>query len=521
VGIEYRGHRKVEADAAPLNVLLLEDCPQDAELILDKLQESELPFELVREDTRASFLATLESRAFDLILADYSLPSFDGLSALQIALSHCPQTPFIFVSGAIGEEQAVETLRLGATDYVLKHHLERLVPTVQRALREAAERAERAKLAEENARLYQQARQEAQRKDEFLAMLAHELRNPLGAICTAAELMRLCGVSDPTLSHARDVIERQSRHMKRLIDDLLDISRVMRGKIELRREPLDLAALVRDAVQSMRPAVETGNHELSVCLPPEPLTVQADPTRLAQVVVNLLDNAAKYTRPGGQIWLDVCREGKEGVVRVRDNGIGIDPQMLPRVFDLFAQDDRSLARSRGGLGIGLTLVRILAEMHGGNVRAASTGLEQGSEFEVRLPLWDCAASTPVPAEKVTASPAARRILIVEDNDDTRLMLRELLERCGHAVQAVAGGEKGLDAIRRQPPDVALIDIGLPDLDGYRLAQTIRAEGQTVYMIALTGYGQPEDRRRALAAGFDAHLTKPVNLGELSQIISGQ
>jgi len=701
VVMEDNGQVEADVGVEALHILLLEDSPLDAELIHAKLEESELPCNLVREETRAGFLAALETCTFDLILSDYSLPSFDGLSALELVRANRPDIPFIFVSGAIGEEQAVETLRLGATDYVLKHHLERLVPTMQRALREATERAERAALAAENARLYREAQaaarrdqqhcvqlravadasllinsahsletmlqvitdeacevigahhshirldgngdrsqaitaisrscnyaaghefaaqtgvsgiaslvcctnkpvrmskaelqahpawseraqtvrghsplhgwlaaplidrdgknlglielsdkyegdfteedeailiqlaqlasvaivnaqlyrqtqQEARRKDEYLAMLAHELRNPLGAIAAAADLMRLRGLHDPTLVRVRDTIERQGRHMTRLIDDLLDISRVTRGKIELRKEPLDLATIATDAVQSARPVIESRGHQLSFCLPAEPLWLEADPTRLEQVVVNLLDNAAKYTDPGGQIWLSVAREGNEVVIQVRDSGIGIAPKILPRVFDLFVQADQSLARSRGGLGIGLTLVRSLVEMHGGNVRATSAGLGQGSEFVVRLPLGESLEKAPVCGEDSSAACACQQILIVEDNDDSRQLLHVLLKLCGHSVQEAADGRQGIETIRRHPPDVALIDIGLPDLDGYQVAQIVRAEGKTVYLVALTGYGQPEDRRRALAAGFDAHMTKPVTLEELSHVLA--
>ena len=304
-----------------------------------------------------------------------------------------------------------------------------------------------------NARLYRQTQQEARRKDEFLAMLAHELRNPLGAIAAAADLMRLRRLHDPSLIRVRDTIEHQTRHMTRLIDDLLDISRVTRAKIELRKEPLDLATIATDAVQSARPVIESRGHQLSVHLPADPLWLEADPTRLEQVVVNLLDNAAKYTNPGGQIWLSAAREGNEVVIQVRDSGIGIAPKMLPRVFELFAQADQSLARSRGGLGIGLTLVRSLVEMHGGSVRATSAGLGQGSEFVVRLPLAESLEKVPVCGEDGAAARAGQRILIVEDNDDCRQMLHDLLKLCGHCVQVAADGRQGIETIRRHPPDV--------------------------------------------------------------------
>jgi signal transduction histidine kinase len=388
-------------------------------------------------------------------------------------------------------------------------------------LRLAEDLGRRAALAVDNARLYEQSREAVRQRDEFLAMLAHELRNPLAPILNAAQLMHQRGLDDPPMQRARDVIERQGRQLARLLDDLLDISRITRGKIELRRKPLDLAGVLTDAVQASRPLIERRRHALSVTLPRGPLVVDADPTRLAQVFANLLNNAAKYTEPGGRIWLTADREGDAAVVRVRDTGVGIAADLLPRVFDAFIQADHSLARTQGGLGIGLTLVRSLVQMHGGRVSAHSAGPRRGSEFTVRLPLATAAAGAPEGARQAPAAFASRRILIVEDNHDSREMLRELLELWGHQVETAAGGAEGVRKAVADRPDYALIDIGLPELNGYEVARRIRAEANgPMCLVALTGYGQEEDRRRALEAGFDTHLVKPVDLDELARVLSG-
>ncbi|HEX8199984.1 MAG TPA: ATP-binding protein, partial [Isosphaeraceae bacterium] len=384
----------------------------------------------------------------------------------------------------------------------------------------AEELACRAALAIDNARLYDEAQEAVRLRDQFLAMLAHELRNPLAPILNAASILRLRAPDEPQVLGTTAVIERQGRRMARLLDDLLDISRVTRGKITLRREPVSLEAIVVGAVQGCAPLIEERGHQLAVTLPPEPIPLEADPARLEQVLVNLLGNAAKYTEPGGRIWLSATVEGAWAVVRVRDTGVGIPAEMLGTVFDLFVQADHSLDRTQGGLGIGLTLVRNLVEMHGGTVSAFSAGPGQGSEFLIRLPLGRAPVTPPRP-DPVTKPAAGQRILIVEDQKDNREMLRDLLQLWGHQVEVAEDGLAGVEAILRLRPDVALVDIGLPQLDGYGVAERIRASsvGNALLLVALTGYAQPEDRRRVRAAGFNAHLTKPVNLDELSRLLS--
>jgi signal transduction histidine kinase len=379
----------------------------------------------------------------------------------------------------------------------------------------------RAALALENARLYEEARNAVRRRDEFLAMLAHELRNPLAPILSGAQLMGVLGLSDPRQERARASIERQGRHLARLLDDLLDLSRVNYDKIALRREAVDLGIVAGDAVQATRALLDERGHRLTLTLGATPLIVDGDPTRLAQVLSNLLQNAAKYTPPGGRIELTAAAEGDEAVVRVTDDGAGIAPEMLGRVFEPFAQLDASLDRSGGGLGIGLTLVRRLVELHGGRVSARSAGPGMGSTFEVRLPLGRPAES--VEAKDATPTSGARRVLLVEDNADGRNMLADLMRQWGHTVEEAGDGFEGVERLKRQLPDVALVDVGLPGMDGYQLAAAVRETegGDRVLLVAVTGYGQPEDRRRALAAGFDVHLVKPIDLMTLEMLLAGE
>lgn len=364
------------------------------------------------------------------------------------------------------------------------------------------------------------------RKDEFLAMLAHELRNPLAPILNSLEEIRLNKPSDSAIGQALDVAGRQVRHMSRLLDDLLDVSRFTRGKIQLRREPIDLAALVPLAVETARPLIEMNGQELTVTLPDRPVRLEGDPTRLAQVVGNLLNNAAKYSEPGGKITLSLECAGEESLLRVRDTGIGMSAEMLPRVFDLFSQADLSLDRSQGGLGIGLTLVRSLVEMHGGSITASSPGLGHGSEFVVQLPILAAGSPPPIPTivdvtEAAVAGP--RRVLVVDDHKDSALSLARVLRHWGHDVRVVHEGASAIEEAGTYPFDLVLLDIGLPGMDGYQVAGHLReltGAGVTgPVLVALTGYGQEEDLRRAWRAGFDLHMVKPVSLDDLRQLLS--
>jgi PAS domain S-box-containing protein len=359
------------------------------------------------------------------------------------------------------------------------------------------------------------------RKDEFLAMLAHELRNPLAAINSAVQLTSLTGVRDQ-IEWCMDVINRQIKQLARLIDDLLDVSRITRGKIQLRTERIDVRAVLRSAVEAARALIEARRHDLVVIIEPGALMVEGDPLRLEQVVTNLLTNAAKYTDSGGRIDLSAGREGAEVVIRVRDTGIGISPEQISEMFELFAQGDRSLARSEGGLGIGLTLARSLAEMHGGSLTAKSEGRGKGSEFVVRLPTAPPAGGHAEARPAVGTAPRrTSRVLVIDDNVDMARGLAKLLKLLGHDVRVAHDGPSGLDAARDQRPEVILLDIGLPGMDGYHVAERLRREefGKGVLLIAVTGYGQDEDRQRARAVGFDRYVTKPVDYPTLLALVS--
>ena len=380
----------------------------------------------------------------------------------------------------------------------------------------------------ERSRLERQTHEQAealaeldQRKDEFLAMLSHELRNPLSAIFNALHILRLQGTENPIQQKARIIMQRQVGQLAHLIDDLLEVSRVITGRIQLHQERLEMRGIVERAIESARPLIDRCKHELSVSLPAEPIWLQGDPTRLEQVVVNLLNNAAKYTYEGGQIWLTAQQEGGEVVLFVRDTGVGIAPELLPRIFDLFTQADRTLDRSQGGLGIGLSLVQRLVELHGGTVEAHSVGLGQGSEFIVRLPALSLASESIAPIETAKQPAQTSRVLVVDDNMDAADMLVMMLQMSGHEVQAAYFGQTALEIAVEYQPDVVLLDIGLPDMDGYEVARHLRQQPQTkdVWLIAMTGYGQDSDRQRSQEAGFDHHLVKPVDPEKLQDLLA--
>ncbi len=359
------------------------------------------------------------------------------------------------------------------------------------------------------------------RKDEFLAVLAHELRNPLAPIRNATEYLRLKAPPDAELQNAREIIERQVNHLVRLVDDLLDVSRISSGKISLRKDRVSLASVVNNAVEASRPLIELENHRLAVTLPAESIYLDADLTRLAQVLQNLLNNAAKYTPPGGKIGLHGEFDGRILTLRVTDTGIGIPDQMLPLVFGLFTQVGRSIEWQTGGLGIGLTLVQRLVELHGGTVEAHSNGPDQGSEFIVRLPAYVHVAESFAPPRQLESTRAPRlRILVVDDNVDAADTLAELLRTSGHDVHTVYDGIAALTAVHSHRADVVLLDIGMPKLNGYDTARQIRANDpqSELLLVAVTGWGQDDDRRRSHEAGFNHHLLKPVDLALLDRIL---
>ena len=364
--------------------------------------------------------------------------------------------------------------------------------------------------------LIKQMEQALRQRDEFLAILGHELRNPLGAIANAVELAER---REPAPPDEVSLIKRQVKVLSRLMNDLLDVSRVTSGKISLVRERIDVVALVERLVRDAAPEARREQVHLSVSADPGPLYVIGDQVRLEQVFNNLLGNALKYTPARGRIEVAVARDRHDVVVHVRDSGVGIAAEALPHIFDLFTQANMTIDRARGGMGIGLTLVRSLAQLHGGTVRAASAGPGKGSEFTVSLPLAEDSVAT---ISRPAARPAvgARRVLLIEDNIDNRTSLKQLLEELGHVVQVARTGTEGVDIALASTPEIALVDIGLPELDGYQVARRVRsALGTQIRLIALSGYGQPEDVRRARDAGFDAHLVKPVDLDRLERLLA--
>jgi signal transduction histidine kinase/CheY-like chemotaxis protein len=369
---------------------------------------------------------------------------------------------------------------------------------------------------EERERATEALRAADQRKDEFLATLGHELRNPLAPLLTGLHLLRLSGGQDPTIGRMTDVMERQITHLVRLVDDLLEVSRITRGVIDVQREPVELGALLRSAVETTRQMFESARHRLSVELPDAPIMISGDAVRLTQVFSNLLTNAAKYTDAGGRVSLVARRRHGQAVVSVRDNGIGISATHLKSVFEMFMQVDRSNRRAQGGLGIGLTLVRSLVQMHGGSVEAHSAGLGKGSEFVVTLPVIDSGAANDTRADTPLPEFAERRILVVDDNRDAADTLAMLLETLGADVEVAYGGSMALDMLPRFAPDTVLLDIGMPEIDGYEVARRIRLEPryERVMLVALTGWGQDQDYRLSQTAGFDHHLVKPPDIDEL-------
>jgi PAS domain S-box-containing protein len=373
----------------------------------------------------------------------------------------------------------------------------------ERAARLAAEQANRA-------------------KDEFLAMLGHELRNPLSPILTAVQLMKLRGDGKPT--RELEVIERQAKHMITLVDDLLDVSRITRGKLELKRRRIDMRSVLAKAIEIASPLLEQRLHHLELDAPARPITVDGDEARLTQAVANVVVNAAKYTDPGGRIRIALRATGPEVEVEVTDNGAGIEPALLPRIFHLFVQGEQSAERSVGGLGLGLALVKTLVGLHGGSVEAHSAGLGTGSTFTIRLPLAEIPALETGPATAIAATPGAtrRRILIVDDNEDALILLAEALAAAGHEITTAHDAPEALAKVREAVPEIAILDIGLPVMDGYELARRLRSElgSACPHLIALTGYGQPRDRARSEEAGFDAHLVKPVEVKTLMDRIAG-
>ena len=646
-----------------LRFLLLEDSLLDAELAQMILTEGGINCELLRVETGADFLAALETEAFDLILADYALPSFDGISALEIARNRYPEIPFIFVSAVLGEELAIEALKNGATDYVLKQRLGRLVPSVQRALREAKERGKR-KQAEESLQkseakyrrivdtsyegiwmidsqtrtefvnqrisqmlgypaaeilgrsifdfmdladeiadeaklewfkgeesdlkegrlrcqdgsyiwtlisarailneqgkclgaiamltditdrkrseserdrlllLEQTARAEAEAanriKDEFLAVLSHELRSPLNPILGWAKLLQSRKFDEAGLNKALKTIERNAKLQAQLIEDLLDVSRILQGKLSLNTIPVDLVSTIEAAMETVHLAAEAKTIDMETKLNPNVGKVLGDPARLQQVFWNLLSNAVKFTETEGKVNVRLERIDAQAQITVSDTGKGINPDFLPYMFDYFRQGDSTTTRRFGGLGLGLAIARHLIEMHGGTIGAESLGEEQGAIFTVRLPLIKDGATIEddINTDSSTAIFASSplmglQVLVVDDNDDSRDFFSFVLEQFGAIVTAVASGYEALQALTESKPDILLSDIGMPEMNGYMLIEQVRTleakvGAKKMPAIALTAYAGEINQQYALRAGFQQHIVKPVAPEELLVAIS--
>jgi PAS domain S-box-containing protein len=632
-----------EASSASAHILLIDDNPDDRELVQRELGDLGAPLRVTPITDAQAFDAALQQDDYDLVITDYALGWSTGLEVLRRVKARDPARPVIMFTASGSEELAVEAMKEGLEDYItkaVKHYA--LIPIVvrgilkrretQRALADNALRAEaerrdterRLRISEERFRAVQEAspdgfsvfeaqrdaagritdftwtylneaaarisrrpREEllgqrllevhpgirdsglferylqviesgeswvseiayrhegldmfvrlavarvgdgiavatvdlserrraeealveaARQKDEFLAMLAHELRNPLAPIRNSSEVLAKILPLEPRARAMIEVLRRQVRHLSHLVDDLLDVSRITQGRIELNFSTVDLADILSHAVESVEPSIREHAHKLQILSSSRGLYVAGDPARLVKCLVNVLNNSIKYTERGGRILLESREEDGQAVIEVSDNGSGISPHLLPRIFDLFVQSDRTLDRSQGGLGIGLSVVKRLIEMHGGTVQARSDGPGQGAVFTIRLPLVQRARLDPQPGESGAVPP--RRILVVDDNLDAADTLVMMLRLDGHEVQAVYRGQDALEKIGSFRPQIVLLDIGLPELNGYEIARRIRSlpDGKHVRLIALTGYGQDEDRARAVEAGFDDHLVKPV------------
>ena len=477
---------------------------------------------------------------FAVILLDVNMPGMDGFETAEAIhqRARSADIPIIFVTAFLADEiDRLKAYQRGAADFLFTPVIPQILHAkvsvfvalamkneeLKRQTQALSQRTTELTATNQRLTLEMEERREAERKshakDEFLAMLGHELRNPLSAISSAASLIGLPGAGSDSIGRAKQIIQRQSQHLSRIVDDLLDLSRAMSGKILLARQPLDVAALVGACLDTFRATGRTSHYTLGVHLAPG--WVNGDPTRLEQIATNLIDNALKYTPSGGNIDIHVGADdaSEQIVLRVADSGVGIGAELLPHVFDVFVQGSITLDRAQGGLGIGLALVRRLVELHGGTVTATSDGASCGSVFEIRLPKGEPVVATPPPeVHSIDAVPST--VLLIEDNEDGREMMATMLDAYGYAVQQAADGMQGLQMALASVPDVALVDIGLPGIDGYEVARRLRANESTRHLklIALTGYGLAEDQKRVLEAGFDMHLVKPVDINLLLDAI---
>ncbi|HVE70161.1 MAG TPA: hybrid sensor histidine kinase/response regulator [Thermoanaerobaculia bacterium] len=496
-------------------VLIVAPIGRDAELMCTHLENAGVSCHVCGDATEAC--AEIARGAGALLLTEEAFGP-DVATGLGHVLSEQPawsDLPIIILTGSPLEGKNHSFRELGKrTNLTLVDR-----PVRIKSLVSAAQTALRARERQYQVReLMTKLEQRVHERDRFLAILGHELRNPLGAILLASQIRDDDGKLDA--DHA-DLIERQSKHLTRLVNDLLDLSRVVSGKIVLKRELMDLADALRQAMEMVHDAAARARVRLELHRTEEPLPVFADPLRAAQVVANVIGNAIKYTPEGGHVVVTVERDGDNACVRVTDDGVGIAPDRIGTIFELFAQAENAIGRAQGGMGIGLALVRSLLELHGGGITAKSDGVGRGSEFVIRFPLAQHdEMALPRPAARPTSDGQSRRIVVVEDNSDVRDLLRLKLKRLGHEVHAVGDGHSGAETIVTQKPDLALVDIGLPGIDGYEVASRVReAIGPGVVLVAVSGFGMPEDKRRALDAGFDEHITKPADVTDIENLLS--
>jgi len=537
----------------PINILIVDDEPKNLtvlETILDNPG-----YRLIRAESADQALLALVVDEFALLILDIRMPGMTGFELAKMIKDRkkTARVPIIFLTAYFNEDQHVLAgYDTGAVDYLHKpvnpdilrskvavfaelHRKSREVEATNRAL--LAEVAERRRaeesLRELNDSLEQRVaertealRENDRRKDDFLATLAHELRNPLAPVRNAAQVLRIKGPATPELQWAIQIIDRQVQQMTRLIDDLMDVSRIRQGRIELRREHVELAKLVLGAVETSRPYIDEHGHELTLTMPPGAVIVNADQVRLTQVFMNLLTNAAKYSEKGSRIDLTATQLGNDVIVSVKDTGIGIPAANLRTIFEMFSQVEAALSRSQGGLGIGLCLAKQFVEMHGGKIEARSEGPGKGSEFVVRLPIvvdrTYMSTTTDTDDDNTNAKSSSDLcILVVDDNREAASSLAILLETMGNNVRIAHDGEEAVKAAAEFRPHVVLCDIGMPKMNGYEAARTIRREpwGKHMTLIAVTGWGSDEDKRKSEAAGFDLHMVKPVNLQALMKLVA--